>query len=128
MGFVAPIYAYITADSPQADTFNIALTDEFYRHEINEVFQWGLRNGDKPWPVEIFKTMLGQPRIDVDVNVNTVGSIVVTDLSDNSIQAVTYHYDPRDLEAENNRQVKLSFKVDKPIGTTYTYRKKNIGA
>ncbi|MGJ8691814.1 MAG: GH39 family glycosyl hydrolase [Thalassotalea sp.] len=124
MGFVAPIYAYITSDSPQADTFNVALTDEFYQNNVNQVFQWGLRNGDKPWPVEIFATMFGKPRISADVNAETVGSVVVTDVNDNSIEAVTYHYDPQSLEAKNDRNVKLTFNVDKPEGTTFYYRKK----
>ncbi|WP_157964767.1 GH39 family glycosyl hydrolase [Algibacillus agarilyticus] len=124
MGFVPPHYAYITSDSPQADTFNIALTDEFYQHDVHQVFQWGLRNGDKPWPVDIFATMLGQPRINAEVNAESVGSIVVTDLSDKSIQAVTYHYDPKNLETKNDRDVKLSFNVDQPVGTPFYYRKK----
>jgi hypothetical protein len=123
MGFVPPIYAYITSDSPQADTFNVALTDEFYQNNVNQVFQWGLRNGDKPWPVEVFATMFGKPRISAEVNTETVGSIIVADLNDNNIEAVTYHYDPKNLEAENNRDVKLAFYVDKPVGTTFYYRK-----
>lgn len=124
MGFVPPYYAYISSDSPQADTFNVALTDEFYQHQVDQVFQWGLRNGEKPWNIKVFETMFGLPRISAEVNTDTVGSIVVSDPADNSIQAVSYHYDPKDLEAKNDRNVKLSFNVDKPVGTTFYYRKK----
>lgn len=124
MGFVPPYYAYIHSDSPHADAFNVALTDEFYQHQVDQVFQWGLRNGEKPWNIKVFETMLGLPRINAEVNADTVGSIVVNDPTDNTIQAVTYHYDPKNLEATNDRNVKLSFNVDKPVGSTFFYRKK----
>lgn len=125
-----PGYAFITSDSPQADTFNVGLTDEFIKQGVNQVFQWGLRKGDKPWRIEVFANMIGQPRVATtimnakDEIVDTVGSIVVSNLADNCIQAVIYHYDPKDLEAVNTRQVSLSFAVDKPAGTSFSYRKK----
>jgi hypothetical protein len=130
MGFVAPIYAYITSQTPHADTFNVALTSEFYKNNIQQIFQWGLRSGDKPWFVEAFTSMVNQPRVLANVTtqngkqVNNVDSIIVTDPNDNKITSITYHYDPRDLEATNNQEITQSFKTGFPAGTTYYYRKK----
>ena len=130
MGFVAPTYAYITSQSPHADTFNIALTNEFYKNDIQQIFQWGLRSGNKPWFVEAFSSMINQPRVLANVikqngeQVNNVDSIIVTDPNDNKITSIIYHYDPSDLEAINNREITQSFRTSFPVGTTYYYRKK----
>ncbi|MGJ8691799.1 MAG: GH39 family glycosyl hydrolase [Thalassotalea sp.] len=119
-----PNAAYVTTESPQGDTFNVALTDEFYQNNVDQIFQWGQRSGDRAWSAEVFTTMVGKPRISTEINADTVGSVVVSDLNDDSIQAVTYHYDPQDLEVIKDRNVKLAFNIDKPEGTTFYYRKK----
>lgn len=130
MGFVPPYYAYIRSESPHADTLNVALTSEFYKNNVQQVFQWGLRNGDKPWFVEAFSSMVNQPMVKAEVKtkdnvrVNNLDSIIVTNPDDNSVTAITYHYDPKDLEAINDRDFTLSIATNKPIGSTYYFRKK----
>ncbi|MBR9908814.1 MAG: hypothetical protein GYB33_00505 [Gammaproteobacteria bacterium] len=125
-----PNAAYISSDSPQADTFSIALTDEFYRHGVDQVFQWGLRSGAKPWRLEILESMYGKQRIEAEIKnpqggpVDNIGAIVVAGTIDHSIEAITYNYDPEDLEADHERNVQLYINTVASAGSTFYFRKK----
>ena len=125
-----PEAAFITSHSPQADTYFVALTDNFYQNGVDQVFQWGLRDGEKPWRMTAFQNMINQTRIETTTKdskgnkVDTVGAITVSNPKTKAIQAIAYNYDPKDIDAVNGRAVKLSFVIEAPTGTQFTYRKK----
>lgn len=123
--------AFISSHSPQAETFSVALTDEFYQHGVDGIFLWGYRTGSsRPLYMTIFESMFDLPRVSSEITnqeggaVENIGAVVVKNEQDKSIQAVTYHYDPASLEADNVRDVQLAVVTEAPVGTTYYYRKK----
>ncbi len=125
--------AFIRSHSPQADTFSLALTDEFYQHGITEIFLWGHRAGSKREQyMTIFESMFGLPRISSQIKTDkgeiaeNIGAIVVENKVNNSIQAVAYHYEPSDLEADNEQSIQLEFVTQIPVGSTFLYRRKLV--
>ena len=80
----------------------------------------------------MFENMFGSPRISSQIKnvdggkVENIGAVVTENPQNSSIQAVTYHYDPADLEAINERDVQLVFVTQKPVGSKYFYRKRLV--
>lgn len=124
----------VCSDTAQAATFLVALTDQFYAHGVNQVFRWNQRSGSvEPWPTEVFKGMVGKTRYQERIASDEVGdsenlgAIIVKGDSDDSIDAVLYHYSPSDLEAKDTQLVKLTLMTEFPAGTRFSFRKTLAG-
>lgn len=124
----------ISSDTAQADTLKVALTDHFYTHGVQQVFQWGQRVGsDKPWATKVFEGMVGKTRYQAKITSDAagaaedIGAIIVKSDTDESIDAVVYYYNPSDLEAKDTKKVKLTLTTEFPAGTRVTFRKTLAG-
>lgn len=125
--------AFIRSNSPQAETFSLALTDEFYEHDIAEIFLWGHREGSqRDQYMTMFDSMIGLPRISSQIKTDkakmtdNIGAIIVENKVNNSIQALAYHYVPTDLEAVEEQKIQLEFVTQTPVGSTFLYRKRLV--
>lgn len=124
----------VSSDTAQADTLQIALTDHFFAHSVKQVFQWSQRtNSDQPWATKAFKGMVGKTRYrasiasDVSGAAADIGAIIAKSDTNESIDAVLYHYDPADLEAKDTKKVKLTLTTEFPAGTRVSFRKTLAG-
>ena len=129
-GVITSMSPLVNSDTAQADTFRVALTDEFYSHGVKQIFQWEQRVGSQEaWPSKVFKGMVGKTRYETKItsdivgDAEDVGAIVVKSVADKSIDAVLYRYDPADLEAGDTKNIKLTLATEFPVGTRVSIRK-----
>ncbi|MGJ8691645.1 MAG: GH39 family glycosyl hydrolase [Thalassotalea sp.] len=121
----------IASDTAQADTLMVAMTNEFYKHGVDQVFQWGQRNAnDEQFRTKAFSDMVGKTRYQANIvspNENDsedIGAIIATNPSDKTIGILLYNYDPKWLEIESTKNLQTSVITDVPAGSTFFYRKK----
>jgi hypothetical protein len=119
----------IDSDTAQADTLAIAMTDELYKYDVEQIFQWGQRQPDHElWRTRAIRDMVGKVRYSADISgdlaedVEDIGSIVAQDADDRSIDILTYNYDPARLEAQSTKPIRTEVMTDVPVGSTYFYR------
>ena len=131
---ITSINPLVSSDTAQADSLQVALTDHFYTHGVNQVFQWSQRaESDQPWATGVFKEMVGKIRYQAKItsdaagDAKDIGAVIAKNASDGSIDAVLYHYDPADLEAKDTKKINLTLTTEFPAGTRVSFRKTLAG-
>ncbi len=133
----------ITSDTAQSDSFMVAMTDTFLTHGVDQVFQWGQREpSHELWRTESLKNMAGKVRYQADIQSATaikkahntepsyphlIGAIIAKDPQHHHVDALIYHYNPKNITATYSKTVHTHIAVAQPAGTTYKYRHRIAG-
>lgn len=121
----------ITSDTAQADTLLIAMTDELHKKGIDQIFQWGQRKAEhEDFRTKALADMASKVRYPANListgnaNPDDIGVIVATNSPQTELDILLYNYNPADLEAESSPEILTSIKMEVPVGSVFSYRKR----
>jgi len=133
----------ITSNTAQADSFMVAMTDTFLTHGVDQVFQWGQREPKHElWRTQALKNMAGKVRYHAHIQhaqvhqeqrqsvkhaEPAIGAIIAKSPQTQHIDALLYHYSPKNITATHSNTAQTHITVAQPAGTPYQYRHRIAG-
>ncbi len=123
---------YLNCGTSLTDIINIEYSHLFYKYadkNLDKIYRWGTRSGSADnLGVDVVNTMLGDDRYETTISGsptvanNKLDAIFAKKSTAGQYDVLVYNANNASLNYVNDDNVKLSFAIDMPVGSTINYR------